>query len=93
MRGPQPVPEAARIEPVLRTLRDAQVLSEPGCGLWFTMHFDLNADGTILPRFDYRTRPVIDGSPAPVEQGRADLARAPRPERWIPSWLSDPGSE
>ncbi|KQP24670.1 hypothetical protein ASF27_11340 [Methylobacterium sp. Leaf102] len=89
-RGPQPIPEAALMEPILRALRDAQALSEPGCGLWFTMHFDMHADGTILPRFDYQTRPVIDGAPAPVDQGRADLARAPRPERWVPAWLSDP---
>lgn len=93
VRGPQPFPEAARIEPVLRSLRDAQVLSEPGCGLWFTLHFTLNAAGTILPSFDYQTRPVIDGAPAPVEQGRADLTRAPRPGRWIPSWLSESGAE
>lgn len=85
--GPQPVPEAAAVEPLLRALRDRQALDDPELGLWFGAELQLGADGTILPRFDYQTRPVIAGAPAPIDEARADLDRVPRPERWVPDWL------
>jgi len=33
-------------------------------------------------------RPIIDGEPALLAEAKADLARAPRPERWVPKWLA-----
>ena len=86
--GPQPVPEAAQVEPLLRALRDEQQRSDPDLGFWFEIHLALDAQGRILPRFDYQVRPEIGGAPAPVEAARFDLARAPRPVRWVPGWLA-----
>lgn len=88
-RGRQPVPEADAVAPVLRALRGEQARADPDLGLWYQMSFTLTAGGRILPHFDYGTRPTIAGAPAPVAQARADLARYPRPERWIPAWLDD----
>lgn len=85
MRGPQPFPEAAAIEPLLRDLRDAQARTDPALGLWFSADLSLFGDGRILPRFDYQARPTIGGAPAPLGEARADLARAPRPDRWVPA--------
>jgi hypothetical protein len=87
--GPQPVSEAARVEPLLRALRDEQQRTDLDPGLWFEAHLSLDAQGRILPRFDYQVRPTIGGAPAPVEEARSDLSRAPRPARWIPDWLAD----
>ena len=87
--GPQPVPEAARVEPLLRALRDEQQRSDPDLGLWFEAHLALDAQGRILPRFDYQVRPTIGGDPASVAEARSDLSRAPRPARWIADWLAD----
>ncbi|HLG82827.1 MAG TPA: hypothetical protein VKY22_17580 [Bradyrhizobium sp.] len=86
-RGRQPVEEAAMIEPILRDLRDDMWREMPNLGLWYSMAFGLYADGRIMPRFDYDTRPMIDGKPADLAQARADLRRAPRPARWVPAWL------
>ncbi len=88
--GPQPVPEIAQVEPLLRALRDEQHRADPDLGLWFEAHLALDAKGCILPCFDYQTRPILGGAPAPVEQARSDLSRAPRPARWVPDWLADP---
>ncbi|CAO4165733.1 hypothetical protein [Methylorubrum aminovorans] len=87
--GPQPVPEIAQVEPLLRALRDEQHRTDPDLGLWFEAHLTLDANGCILPRFDYQTRPILGGAPAPVEQARSDLSRAPRSARWVPDWLAD----
>ena len=87
-RGRQPVEEAAAIEPVLRELRDEMCRTTPALGLWYSMAFGLYADGHIVPRFDYETLPLIDDVAADLSEARADLARAPRPERWVPAWLA-----
>lgn len=87
--GCQPFPEAAAIEPLLRDLREAQRAEDPDLGLWFEVELALDGEGRILPHFDYQGRPVIGGVPAPVEEARADLRRAPRPARWLPDWLVD----
>jgi hypothetical protein len=88
-RGPQPLKEAVAIEPILRALRDEMWQAKPELGLWSSMSFGIYADGHVLPYgFDYETRPTIGGKPADVTQARADLARAPRPQRWVPTWLT-----
>lgn len=85
--GRQPVEEAEAIEPVLRGLRDDMWREMPNLGLWYSMAFALYADGRIMPRFDYDTRPTINEKPADLVQAKADLRRAPRPPRWVPAWL------
>jgi len=92
-RGPQPVQEAAAVEPLLRALRDEQHRSDPELGLWFEVHLTLDAQGRILPRFDYQSRPSLGGAPVSVSEAQTDLARAPRPQPWIPDWLADPTPE
>jgi hypothetical protein len=87
-RGRQPVEEAAMIEPILRDLRDDMWRGMPNLGLWYSMAFALYADGRIMPRFDYDTQPMIDDMPADLAQAKADLRRAPRPPRWVPTWLA-----
>jgi hypothetical protein len=87
-RGRRPVEQAQAIEPILRELRDEMWCSMPNLGLWYSMAFGLSADGRIMPRFDYETRPTINDMPADLDQARADLARAPRPPRWVPAWLA-----
>jgi hypothetical protein len=62
--------------------------AQPELGLWYSMAFVLSADGRIVPRFDYDTRPLIDLLPAELAQAKADLDRAPRPARWVPGWLA-----
>jgi hypothetical protein len=86
--GWRPFDEASAIEPLLRELRDEMWRAQPALGLWYLMGFALAADGRILPRFDYEARPMIGEAPAELSEARADLARAPRPERWVPDWLS-----
>lgn len=86
-RGRQPIEEAAVIEPLLRGMRDDMWRALPNLGLWYSMSFAMTADGCILPRFDYETRPAIGGAPADILEAKADLRRAPRPERWVPTWL------
>ena len=86
-RGPQPFEEAAAIQPLLRELRQDMRREQPELGLWYAMTFGLHADGRVMPRFDYDARPTIDDAPAELSEARADLARAPRPERWVPGWL------
>lgn len=85
--GPQPVPEAAAVEPVLRALREEQWKAHPDLGLWFGMSFGLYADGRVWPAFNYQDRPPAASEAEGIAQGRADLARAPRPARWVPGWL------
>jgi hypothetical protein len=87
-RGPQPFEEAAAIQPLLRELRQDMRREQPELGLWYSMAFGLHADGRVMPRFDYDARPTIDDAPAELSEARADLARAPRPERWVPGWLA-----
>jgi len=87
-RGRQPVEQAELIEPILRELRDEMWRGMPNLGLWYSMRFGLYADGRIMPSFDYETRPLIDEKPADLAQAKADLARAPRPPRWVPAWLA-----
>lgn len=87
-RGRQPIEEAIAIEPLLRGLRDCMWRAKPDLGLWYSMSFSMGADGRILPRFDYETRPAINDVPVAIAEARADLVRAPRPERWVPAWLS-----
>ena len=87
-RGRQPVEEAAAIEPLLRGLRDEMWHAMPQLGLWYSMGFAMYADGRIVPHFDYETRPQIGEAPAELTEARADLERAPRPERWVPAWLA-----
>jgi hypothetical protein len=90
-RGTQPLAEAAIIEPILRGLRDEMWRVKPELGLWYSMSFGLYADGRVLPYgFDYETRPTFAEKPVDLTEARADLARAPRPERWVPSWLAMP---
>ena len=49
----------------------------------------LYADGRVLPYgFDYETRPTFAEKPVDLGEARADLARAPWPEPWVPSWLA-----
>ena len=86
--GRQPIAEATLIEPLLCDLRDELWRAHPALGLWYSMSFSLSADGCILPCFDYDTRPTIDESPADLAQARTDLLRAPRPGRWVPTWLA-----
>jgi len=88
--GRQPIEEAALIEPLLCDLRDEMWRVQPALGLWYSMSFALSADGRIVPRFDYQTRPMINESPADLVQARTDLLRAPRPGRWVPTWLAAP---
>lgn len=87
-RGPQPFEEAASIESLLRDLREEMRRAQPELGLWYAMNFGLHADGRVMPNFAYDVRPTIDGEPALLSEARADLARAPRPERWVPKWLA-----
>jgi hypothetical protein len=87
-RGRQPVEEADVVEPLLRDLRDAMWHEQSSLGLWYWMAFVLSADGRIFPRFDYETRPTFGEQPADLAEARADLARAPRPARWVPAWLA-----
>lgn len=87
-RGPQPFGEAAAIESLLRDLREEMRRAQPELGLWYAMKFGLYADGRVMPSFDYDVRPTIDGEPAKLSEAQADLARAPRPERWVPKWLA-----
>jgi hypothetical protein len=88
-RGPQAFEEAAKIEPLLRELREEMRRAQPELGLWYSMEFGLYADGRVMPRFGYDDRPTIGDVPADLSEARADLARAPRPERWVPAWLAD----
>jgi hypothetical protein len=88
--GRRPIQEAAAIEPVLRGLRDEMWRAHPALGLWYFMQINLNADGRIAATFDYERRPTIDEVPADLTEARADLLRAPRPERWVPAWLAAP---
>ncbi|WP_245305591.1 hypothetical protein [Bradyrhizobium sp. LTSP857] len=53
------------------------------------MSFGLYAEGRVMPNFEYDVRPTIDGEPALLSEAKADLARAPRPERWVPKWLTE----
>ncbi|WP_407112120.1 hypothetical protein [Bradyrhizobium sp. LMG 9283] len=87
-RGPQPFEEAASIESLLRDLREEMRRAQPELGLWYGMNFGLHADGRIMPSFEYDLRPTIEGEPALLSEAKADLARAPRPERWVPKWLA-----
>ncbi|MBR1149379.1 hypothetical protein [Bradyrhizobium sp. JYMT SZCCT0428] len=87
-RGRQPIEEVVAIEPLLRGLRDDMWRAKPDLGLWYSMSFSMGADGRILPRFDYETRPAINDVPVAIAEARTDLVRAPRPERWVPAWLS-----
>ena len=87
-RGRQPVEEAATIEPILRALRDERWRAQNNLGLWYSMFFAMSANGRILPRFDYETRPMIGDAPADLAEASADLRRAPRPSRWVPAWLA-----
>jgi hypothetical protein len=87
-RGRQPIEEAAAIEPLLRGLRDEMWRAKPELGLWYSMSFAMNGSGRVLPRFDYETRPSFDEAPADLSEAKADLLRAPRPERWVPVWLA-----
>jgi hypothetical protein len=89
-RGRQPIDEAAAIEPLLRRLRDDMCRTQPDLGLWYSMTFALMPNGCILPNFDYETRPMFGETAADLAQARADLARAPRPERWTPTWPAKP---
>ncbi|MEK9284423.1 hypothetical protein MTR72_33065 [Bradyrhizobium sp. ISRA442] len=86
-RGPQPFEEAASIESLLRDLREEMRRKQPELGLWYAMSFELYADGRVMPSFEYDVRPTIDGEPAELSGAKADLARAPRPQRWVPKWL------
>ena len=86
--GPQPFDEASAIEPWLRQLREEMWHDMPALGLWYSMEFRLHANRQIFPQFDYQTRPTIGDAPAELSEARADLARAPRPERWMPVWLT-----
>ena len=87
--GRQPVEEAAAIEPILRALRDEMWRAKPDLGLWYSMALRLGASGCILPSFDYDTRPTFNDVPAEISEAKADLLRAPRPERWVPVWLTE----
>jgi len=87
-RGPQPFEEAASIESLLRDLREEMRKAQPELGLWYAMKFGLYADGRVMPNFEYDIRPIINGEPAKFSEAQADLARAPRPERWVPKWLA-----
>lgn len=87
-RGRQPVEEASVVEPLLRELRDQMWRDQPTLGLWYSMSFGLYADGRIVPRFDYETRPMFDEQSAELSGAKADLLRAPRPDRWVPAWLA-----
>jgi hypothetical protein len=89
-RGRQPIDEAAAIEPILRNLRDQMWRTQPELGLWYAMSFALYADGRIFPRFDYEARPVLAEASADLIEARTDLDRAPRPARWVPTWLAVP---
>ena len=86
-RGPQAFAEAGVIEPLLRELREEMRRAQPQLGLWYGMAFALYADGRVMPRFDYDARPTFGEAPADLSEAKADLARAPRPERWVPAWL------
>jgi len=65
----------------LRDLRDERWRAQNNLGRWYSMAFTMSANGRILPRFDYETRPMIGDAPADLAEARADLRRASRPER------------
>lgn len=88
-RGRQPIEQSSEIEPILRQLRDEMWRERPSLGLWQAMSFRLYADGRILPDFDYETRPLFDETLVDSAEARNDLARAPRPARWTPTWMAD----
>lgn len=88
-RGRQPIEQAPEIEPILRQLRDEMWREHPSLGLWYAMSFRLYSDGRILPDFDYETRPLFDETPADYAEARNDLARAPRPALWTPTWVAE----
>ena len=87
--GPQLAEEAKAVEAVLRRLREEMWRAQPELGLWFWMSFGLHADGRIMPNFDYDTRPTFAGAPVDISEAKADLTRAPRPDRWVPAWLAE----
>lgn len=88
-QGWRPIKEATVIEPLLRRLRDEIWQGQPELGLWYSMELGLYADGRVMPRFDYETRPAIGEVPADLTEAQTDLARAPRPARWVPTWLNE----
>ncbi|MGY3138362.1 hypothetical protein ACVWZM_009044 [Bradyrhizobium sp. USDA 4501] len=67
-------------------MRSSVRRAQPELGLWYSMTFGLYANGRVMPRFDYDARLMIDDVPAELVEARADLVRAPRPERWVPTW-------
>jgi hypothetical protein len=62
-RGRRPVEEVASIEPLLRDLRDDMWQAQPTLGLWYSMSFALDADGRVVPSFDYETRRRSENRP------------------------------
>jgi hypothetical protein len=88
-RGPQPVPEAAEIEPLLRALRTEMWHADRDMGLWLSIEFYLFADGTIMPRFNYDARSTYSGTLIDLAQASTDMTLAPRSERWAPIWLAE----
>ncbi|MGY3393222.1 hypothetical protein ACVWW6_005813 [Bradyrhizobium sp. USDA 3311] len=42
-----------------------------------------------MTNFEHDVRPTIGGEPAKLAEAQADLAGAPRPERWVPKWLAE----
>ncbi|UWU65589.1 hypothetical protein ACNJYD_19010 [Bradyrhizobium sp. DASA03005] len=88
-QGAQPFEEATSIESLLRELREQMWKAQPELGLWYAMRFGLYADGRVMPSFEYDARPTVAGEPAKLSEAQADLARAPRPERWVPKWLTE----
>ena len=72
MAGPETNPEALALHALVWTLGDAA-----------------RADRLLaLTGLDAGGLRARAGEPALLAEAKADLARAPRPERWVPKWLA-----
>jgi hypothetical protein len=58
----------------------------PGAGTWFTMTFELSADGSYTAGFDYDGEPEMAGYIP--EHFLKEVARFPRDPEHVPDWLA-----
>lgn len=89
--GPQPFPEAAALEEVLRDVRAARVTRLPERGAWFSVTVRLSADGLVNVVADFEGEPDFQGAPPTAEDYAADLRAFPRSPAWMPGWLAEHG--
>ncbi|WP_052351985.1 hypothetical protein [Deinococcus pimensis] len=86
--GPQPLPEAAALEPLLREARAARVARVPERGAWFVATVRLSHDGTARIVADFEREPDFHEGPPGAEEYAADLRAFPRSAAWTPAWLA-----